>query len=90
MIERAGWKGYRRGAVGVHENQALVLVNYGGGTGAQVLELCRDICLRCAGKIRRCHQSRSQYRGQWIDKENRCRQMIFQAFKSVSLFLEKI
>ena len=44
MIERAGWKGYRRGAVGVHENQALVLVNYGGGTGAQVLELCRDIC----------------------------------------------
>lgn len=44
MIERAGWKGFRRGAVGVHENQALVLVNYGGGTGAQVLELCRDIC----------------------------------------------
>ena len=28
----------------MHENQALVLVNYGGGTGAQVLELCRDIC----------------------------------------------
>ena len=44
LIDRAGWKGYRRGSVGVHENQALVLVHYGGGTGAQVMQLCRDIC----------------------------------------------
>ena len=44
LIDRAGWKGYRRGSVGVHENQALVLVHYGGGTGRDVLTLCQDIC----------------------------------------------
>ena len=44
LIDRAGWKGYRRGSVGVHQNQALVLVHYGGGTGKDVLMLCQDIC----------------------------------------------
>ena len=44
LIDRAGWKGYRRGNVGVHHNQALVLVHYGGGNGRDVLELCNDIC----------------------------------------------
>ncbi|REH38909.1 UDP-N-acetylmuramate dehydrogenase [Paraperlucidibaca baekdonensis] len=43
LIEQAGWKGYRRGAVAVHERQALVLVHHGGGHGAELLALADDI-----------------------------------------------
>lgn len=43
LIEQAGWKGRREGPVGVHAEQALVLVNHGGARGAQVLALARRI-----------------------------------------------
>ncbi len=43
LIERAGWKGFRDGDAGVHRLQALVLVNYGAATGAQLLALARRI-----------------------------------------------
>ncbi|MFP5441613.1 MAG: UDP-N-acetylmuramate dehydrogenase [Gammaproteobacteria bacterium] len=43
LIDRAGWKGFRDGPVGVHEKQALVLVNHGGASGAQVLSLAQRI-----------------------------------------------
>ncbi len=43
MIERCGWKGYRRGAVGVSPQHALVLVNHGGASGEAIWRLARDI-----------------------------------------------
>ena len=43
LIDRAGWKGYRDGAVGVHQHQALVLVNYGGADATQLLALAAEI-----------------------------------------------
>ncbi|KVD71289.1 UDP-N-acetylenolpyruvoylglucosamine reductase [Burkholderia sp. ABCPW 14] len=43
LIDRCGWKGRTLGAAAVHERQALVLVNRGGATGADVLALARAI-----------------------------------------------
>lgn len=43
LIEQAGWKGARQGDAGVSAEHALVLVNHGTASGAQLLDLARQI-----------------------------------------------
>jgi UDP-N-acetylmuramate dehydrogenase len=43
LIEQCGWKGKTIGNIGVHKNQALVLVNYGDGNGNDLKKLALEI-----------------------------------------------
>jgi len=43
LIDACGWKGHRDGDAGVSDRHALVLVNHGHATGAQLLDLARRI-----------------------------------------------
>jgi UDP-N-acetylmuramate dehydrogenase len=51
LIERCGWKGYRRGDVGCNERQPLVLVNFGNANGQEVLDLSDEIQESVRGKF---------------------------------------
>ena len=43
LIEQCGWKGKTFHNIGVHAHQALVLVNYGGGSGDEIYTLAKNI-----------------------------------------------
>lgn len=43
LIDQAGWKGTKRGEIGVHDRQALVLVNRGKGNGNDIKDLAYEI-----------------------------------------------
>jgi UDP-N-acetylmuramate dehydrogenase len=43
LIDQCGWKGHRDGDAGIAPSHALVLVNHGGATGMQLLDLARRV-----------------------------------------------
>lgn len=51
LVEQCGFKGKRFGKVGVHDKQALVIVNHGGATGAEVLDLANQIIVSVKEKF---------------------------------------
>ncbi len=51
LIEQAGLKGYEKNGVGVHQHQALVLVNFSSKTGLEILKLSQYVQLKVQDKF---------------------------------------
>jgi len=43
LIEKCGWKGYKKNNIGVYKNHALVLINYGTNDGKKIFKLSEKI-----------------------------------------------
>ena len=43
LIDQCGLKGYRQGDAGVHQQQALVMVNHGNASGHDILKLAGHV-----------------------------------------------
>jgi UDP-N-acetylmuramate dehydrogenase len=43
LIQTSGWKGRREGNVGTHEIQPLVIINYGGATGTEIITFAKKV-----------------------------------------------
>ena len=43
LIEKAGYKGRRRGMVGTYEHHSLIIVNYGTDNGKEIADFMREI-----------------------------------------------
>ena len=46
LIENIGLKGYRKGDVGIHKEQALVIVNYGNLSGKDILKIAKEVQIK--------------------------------------------
>jgi len=51
LIQQCGWKGVRKGNVGVYEQQPLVIVNCGGASGREILDFSREIIDSVCGRF---------------------------------------
>jgi UDP-N-acetylmuramate dehydrogenase len=67
LIEQAGWRGFRDGDAGISAQHALVLVNHGGATGAQLLGLARRVAESVAETFRVRLEPEPRIVGAWGD-----------------------
>ncbi len=68
LIEQAGLKGYRIADIEVHQQQALVLVNHGNSTGADLIAMVQHI----QQQVWQCYQIRLQHEVRLMARDGEC------------------
>jgi UDP-N-acetylmuramate dehydrogenase len=72
LIEQAGLKGYRNGEVGVHDRQALVLVNYGTEHGVDLVQLAKQI----QGKVYQQFSIKLEAEVRLVNEQGQCPELL--------------